>query len=321
VVGMRLSRRWTLSGLLCLATSVALVGCGANAGGSTTPTAKATPTLNPGGSGLKVDTALRAMLPASIRNGGVLKAASGLAFPPYDYQPATGPVTGIEPDLLYDIGDLLGLKVTITQIQFPSLISSVQNDRFQIGLDQLGDFAVREQAIDFVDYLKSSDSLLTQVGNPHHLTIGDTEQAGDLCGTTLAFVDATGETIWANGYSAVCKQNGKPPITQQLYTTSAAQQLAVEDDRAEGAPVEIAVAAYLAAHSTGKMETLTTQLPGKHATIGIGVEKNIGLTNVIYKAMQILFNDGQYKHILAEWQDSGDAVSHPAINDITLYQG
>jgi polar amino acid transport system substrate-binding protein len=283
-----------------LALSAALTACG---GSSTTTSTK------PG-----VVSSLRALVPQAIQKKGVLEVATGLDFPPYTFKTASGQATGIEPELLEEIGKELGLRVVFNQVGFPSLIPSIKNGRYQIGLDQLGDLPIREESIDFVDYLKGSDTLLTQKGNPSGIS------PTDMCGKSVALVVGTGEVPIIQGYSKTCTADGKPAITLDFYQTSAAQALAVENGRADAAPVEVAVAAYLAKNSSGKTETLKNVLPDFGYTVGIGVEKGIGLTPAIKAAVQHLMSDGAYMKLLTVWGATFDAIGHVVVNDPNAYQ-
>ena len=259
--------------------------------------------------------ALQALVPASAKSSGELTVGSGLNFPPYTFKNAAGTATGIEPDLVNMIGQMLGLKVVYSQLQFPALLPSLQNGRNEIGLDQLADTPAREQAVNFVDYLKGADSLLVKPGNPTHISVND------LCGHTLAVVTGTVEVTLMQSDTKACTAAGKPAIKLLVLGDSSTQFLAVQNGRADAAPVEVAVAAYLAQHSNGQTATLNAVLPGLGYTVGIAVSKSSGLTNAIEASVQQIMADGQYQKLLATWHDTLDAVNHVAVNDPNLWNG
>ena len=97
--------------IMMLGVSAALMvtaGCG-----STTPEAAAD------GPRSKLDKALQALVPSSIRADGVLRVATDASYAPMSSFGADGrTIIGMEPDLGAELGRILGLKVKFVQRDF-----------------------------------------------------------------------------------------------------------------------------------------------------------------------------------------------------------
>ncbi len=84
------------------------------------------------------------------RSNGVLKIATNATFEPYEYREG-GKITGIDIDMAYAISDILGMSVEIVDIEFDSIISSVQSGKSDIGVSGMTVTEDRLKSIDFTD--------------------------------------------------------------------------------------------------------------------------------------------------------------------------
>jgi len=188
-----------------------------------------------------VVTAARDALPDDIKHAGVLRLATSLQWPPFDYTNDKGAATGIDIDLITLLSEKLGLKLELTNVKFPSIVPGVTTGRFDVGMDQLARTAEREKVAQFVVYFRSGLGLLVRKGvtdvDVHHL-----------CGRTLALTQGSSQVAVAQRLSDACVKAGNKAIGFLFFPTSADTYLAVSNGRGDGFLTGEAVGVYIADH-------------------------------------------------------------------------
>lgn len=82
------------------------------------------------------------------RSNGTLTMATNVGFPPYEFY-ENGVATGIDVDLAQAIADKLGMELVITDVEFDSIIISVQSGKADIGVAGMTVTEDRLKNIDF----------------------------------------------------------------------------------------------------------------------------------------------------------------------------
>ena len=62
-----------------------------------------------------------------------LTVYTNAAFAPWEYLNEYGEVAGVDVDIAYELGDILGYKVEVRDVSFGSIFTNVQNDEMAIG--------------------------------------------------------------------------------------------------------------------------------------------------------------------------------------------
>ena len=81
---------------------------------------------------------------------GVLTMGTNATFPPYEYKDGDA-VVGIDPDIAQALADKLGLKLEVVDMEFDSLIASVQSGKVDIVLAGMTVNEERKKNVDFTD--------------------------------------------------------------------------------------------------------------------------------------------------------------------------
>ena len=103
-----------------------------------------------------VDSAARAMLPASITKSGVLTDGVNLPNPPLEYQVnGTGAFTGFDIELARALAAKLGLKLQPENLAFTALLTSLDSGRVDIVLSGLFDTTARQAKYNIINYLNT----------------------------------------------------------------------------------------------------------------------------------------------------------------------
>ncbi|MFF7289687.1 transporter substrate-binding domain-containing protein [Streptomyces griseorubiginosus] len=248
---------------------------------------------------------LAAKVPAELKASGI-KIASDVSYPPMDFFASDNKtVVGAEADLDKALGTVLGVKVTIVNVPFDSILPGLQSGKYQLGVSSFTDTAEREKVVDFVTYFDAGTSLLVPAGNPKGLKPG-----GDsLCGRTVAV--AKGSTQALEDVPARAK-TCKTPIKVSTFPDGTGVNLAVTSGRADAALADSPVAAYAAKQSGGKLEVAGDSYG--NAPFGIAVPKNSELTALLKSALEDLKASGGYEQVLAKWGLKSGALDKFEIN-------
>ncbi|BFV60859.1 ABC transporter substrate-binding protein [Kitasatospora sp. CMC57] len=274
--------------------------------------------VGPATPGSKSD--LRARLPQSVLDAGVLKIASDLNYPPVDFKAGDGSPTGVDPDLAAALGAYLGLRVQFVDLPFAEVLPAVQDGKADLAMSavidtrrrQLGTDDTGKQTgpgVDFVDYFVTGTSILVRQGNP--LGIGSLD---DLCGRTVALQRGTVQDEIAELQTGACTRIGKPLRIHRLDTDD--QALA---ELASGAAVadlnDYPVADYNTRTGRGKGTFQVTGGQFGASPYGITVRKDrSALRDVLAKALDQLIRNGEYDKVLAKWNVQGGAVTSAVVN-------
>ncbi len=290
---LRIAAAGALAGLL----AGALAGCSSAAPASTETTSVAR------------DEALAKLVPETIRNAGKVTVATNDDYPPLMMIGEDGKsIVGAEPELITAIGQVLGLEVELSKVNFDSLISGIQAGRFDIGMQAMLDTAERQKQVTFVDYFNTSTTMLVKAADAKKYPELDT-----LCGQTVAVESGTGQVAMAQEQSQKCVDAGKAAITVDEYADGVASLQAVVTDRAKAFLGGTPTIVYQAEKSDGALVALGTPMNLK--AYGILIPKDQPeFAEGVQGALQKLIDDGTYGDILAKYGVQEGAIEKATIN-------
>lgn len=277
-----------------------------------------------GGSGSDASSSsapLADKLPKDIREAGVIKVGSDIAYPPVEYMEG-GKAVGIDPDIADALGKQLGVKFEFQNGKFDNLIVGLQAKRFNVIMSAMNDTKDRQDGInsdngqkvgngiDFVDYFTAGTSILVQKGNPKGIKTLD-----DLCGKVVALQKGTTSEGIAKAQTKKCTQDGKKAIKLQTFDTDPEALLRLKQGASVADLNDFPVAAYNAKTSGGgkDFEVIGEQIEA--GPYGIGVSKeNTQLRDALQAAVNAIIKNGEYTKIMEKWNVTAGAVTEAKIN-------
>jgi polar amino acid transport system substrate-binding protein len=284
---------------LAAVAALALSACGSSSSGDN-------PTISASGTGAP----LAASLPQAVRDAGVLKVGSDVAYAPVEFFDTDNKtVIGIDPDIAKALEAQLGIKLTFQNATFDGLITSLRSKRLDLIMSAMSDTPERQKSIDFVDYFSAGTSILVQKGNPAKINSLD-----DFCGKTIALQRGTTQEDVAKAQTAKCKAAGKP-LKVLAFDRDTEALLQVKQGRAVADMNDFPVAAYSAKTSGGgnDFEVVGAQLEA--GPYGIGVRKeDTAIRDALQKAMQAIIDNGEYAKVLDKWNVKQGAVTTATVN-------
>lgn len=95
----------------------------------------------------------------TVYANGTLTAATNATFPPYEYY-ENEKITGIDVDIITAVGDRMGMKAEIADMEFDAIINSVNSGKADVGIAGLTVTEDRLKSINFSDSYASSKQVI-----------------------------------------------------------------------------------------------------------------------------------------------------------------
>jgi len=280
--------RWTLTALLAVFLIVS--ACGDDG-----PPPTATDAMS---------VELNALLPADIREAGVIKVGGPVTVPPGVYlKDDASTRTGYMTDLANAVGGLLGVEIEYVEMPFPSLIPGLQRGGIHMTLT-ISDKRTHHRVLDFVDYLADGLRILVPAGNPNSF-----DSLESLCGHTVAVLAGSN----AVGVVTETNESCADPMEIKEFPAIFHAQLAVRSGQADATFGGGTALKHLAA--TVENGTAFEVAPGGPYTLqpdAFGfIKGNDELRDAVRAAMQELVDNGAAAEILEKYGVDSDGLYDP----------
>lgn len=289
---------------LVAAAALTLTGCvnnaetegGGSTGGETTP---------PAAEGIQPDSAAVDLLPADVRDSGVITIGTDAEYPPNEYKDANGNPTGWGVELAEAVAAKLGLEPEWEILGFDSIIPRIQEGALNLGSSSFTDTLERQKSVDFVNYLNAGSQCAAAAGSDV-----DPDNA---CGLTIA-VQATTvqDTDELPARNQACLDAGKDPIEVLRFDGQPEVTQAVIDGRAAAFSADSPVTGDAVTQLGDQLQLVGDLFDA--APYGFATEKGSDMTKAIQAALQSLMDDGTYLEILTAAGIESGALTEATIN-------
>ncbi|CAL9453333.1 hypothetical protein SUDANB105_02478 [Streptomyces sp. enrichment culture] len=300
-------------GAIAVAGALMLTGCGdqtENGGGSDSTDAAAK----------TVEAPLADRLPKEIRDKGIIKVGSDIAYAPVEFKDDSGKTVGIDPDIAAAMGKQLGVEFQFENGTFDTLITGLRSGRYDIAMSAMTDTKDRQEGIDsesgkkvgegvdFVDYFTAGVSIYTKKGDDQGI-----ETWADLCGKKLVVQRGTVSEDLAKAEAKKCPKNKKLSI--EAFDNDQQAQTRLRGGGADAGSSDFPVAAYAVTTSGGGKDFQLVGEQVEAAPYGIAVAKNdTQLRDALQAALDAIIANGEYEKILKEWGVEDGAVKEAVVN-------
>jgi polar amino acid transport system substrate-binding protein len=280
-------------GALTAAMLMAACSSGSAGGTSTSGSPGAGAALNPmvGIAAPKKDSSLAAMVPKDLLAKPYITVGMDPSNPPKEFVAPDGTtIQGVDVDLVYGVGDILGLKMKIQSGAFATLIPGAQNGRYDLLNSSMSPTLARQQVLDFVQTDLSGEQLLVQKANA-----GKYNSLEALCGATAGAVTGGNELVDLTAQSQKCSK----PIQISAFPDSNSLNLALTSGRIDAGFFDSPVSAYQAQKSQGKLVNIgPIYRAGDEA---MAMAKGTGFAQAVAAAENKLIKSGVYAQIFKKW--------------------
>lgn len=295
-------------GAIAVASSLLLAGCGdqtkdKDTGGDTSTSAP-----------------LADKLPQPIRDKGVIKVGSDIAYAPVEFKDSSGKTVGIDPDLADAMGKQLGVTFEFENGIFDTLITGLRSKRYDIAMSAMTDTKDRQngidadtgkkvgEGVDFVDYFTAGVAIYTKKGDDQGI-----KTWSDLCGKKIVVQRASVSEDLAKAEAKKCPANKKLSI--EPFDNDQQAQTRLRAGGADAGSSDFPVAAYAVKTSGGGKDFQLVGEQVEAAPYGIAVAKNnTQLRDALQAALNAIIENGEYEKILKKWGAEDGAVEKSVIN-------
>lgn len=256
-------------------------------------------------SGIKVDEAAAALLPADIKESGVLIIGTDASYPPNEFKDSSGEIVGWGVDLANAVSARLGLEPKWEESGFDTIIPSIQGGKMNIGSSSFTDNAERQKTVDFVNFYDAGVLWAAPIGKP--------VDPDDACGFKVAVQAGTFQhTDELPAKSEACVAAGKTAIEILPFDGQAEATNAVVLGQADAFTADSPVTLDAIKAQKDKIEASGESFDV--APYGYALPKDTDLTKAVQAALQSLMDDGTYLEILTKAGVEDGAIKKATIN-------
>jgi polar amino acid transport system substrate-binding protein len=304
------SRLTALIAVVAFAAVTVAAGCGSSNNDNTSSTGG---TLTAASFSVQSDPAIAGQVPADVKSKGTLSVAADATYAPDEFIQAgtSGTVIGMDADLAKAIAELMGLKATVTNQPFDSIIPGLAAKKYDLGMSSFTDTKDREKTVDFVTYAQAGESFFVKAdGGPNITGLDDS-----LCGLKIGAEKGTTEADDATAQSKKCTDAGKSAVSVSVFPDENGVNLALSSGRVDAGFADTPPAAYAVKQSNGQFKLSGSSV--ENAPYGIAMAKDSGLQQPVLAAVKALIADGTYGKIFDYWGLQSDKITNPTINGAT----
>lgn len=213
-----------------------------------------------------------------------LTMGTNAAFPPYEFYEGDK-IVGIDAEVAQGIADKLGMELEIVDMDFSSIITSVQTGKIDIGVAGM---TVTEERLENVNF---SDSYSTGIQVVIVKDGGKVQTLDDLDGALIGCQEAT------TGYLYCSDDYGEDAVVP--YTNGATAVKALVDGKVDCVVIDKQPALNFVAANEG-LSILDTEYTVEDYAIAVAKE-NEDLLEKINKALKEMIDDGTVQEILDKY--------------------
>ena len=287
--------------LLAGVMALSLAACG---GSSSAPAAPAETQKEEAAAEAPAEEKAEAEAPAAAETAGEIKTieagklhmATNAAFPPYEMISDNGGFEGIDVEIATAIAQKLGLELVVDDMEFNSVIISVQGGKSDIAMAGLTVTDERKQNVDFTEsYATGVQVIIVPEGS-------DIQTVDDLANDKMIGVqDGTTGYIYC---SAKVADGGYGEDHVSSYPNGAMAIEALKGGKVDAVVIDNEPAKAFVAANDG-LKILDTEYIIENYAIGISKD-NPGLRDAVNNALKELIADGTVKTIVDKYINAGE---------------
>ncbi|MFD1149180.1 ABC transporter substrate-binding protein [Saccharothrix hoggarensis] len=295
-------------GLVALTALLALVVSGCGGPADADPPAG----IEPGKdvlSALAKDDAIAALLPAEVRDAGVVRFASSVGGTPPSayYADDNRTILGQDIDIAEGVAKVLGIRIEREVAGFEVILPALTSGKYDVGTGNFGVTEARKQTIDFVTYINDGQGFAVRADDDR---LGRVDSLVQLCGLKIGTGAGTTFEATLEKEKHVCPDAGKPPYEVLSFSENAAVFLGLQQRHIDVVMSTINGLRY-AADNQPNLEFLGEF---KRLDVGFAFRKGSPLAPAFRAAVDKLIATGAYQAILAKWGTTDSAIPRSEIS-------
>ncbi len=253
------------------------------------------------------DERIAALLPARIRQAGVLRVASTAGGPPSSfYTEDNKTLVGQDIDISEAVARVLGLRIDREVASFESILPALAAGKYDVGTGNFGVTEERKKTIDFVTYIDDGQAFAVRQDSK----LGPVTDLVQLCGLVIGTGAGTTFEATLEENRHVCADAGKKPYEIRSFSENSATYLALRQGR-----IDVIMSTINGLrHAASRQPGLKFLNEYRRLDVGLAVKKGSPLAKPLQAAINKLIEDGTYARILRKWGTQGSAIPESRIN-------
>ncbi len=255
------------------------------------------------------DAAAVDLLPAAIKQAGVITMAADLHYPPTSFlaEDNKTPI-GYNVDIAKLLGQKLGLEVEVKNVTWDNVIPGIASGRYDFTATNMTPKPERLDVLDMITYWEAGSSLIVAKGNPRDLSLADQSA----CGKTLAVMTGSSQQQeYLPEMSKACEAAGADPVKPVVLGNVEGALTQLVAKRVDGIFSDTSQLAWAAKQQPQAFELLSPQYQKKAGDdiVALGLPKDSPLTPALHAAMQSLMDSPAYQETLDRWGLGAGAIT------------
>lgn len=254
------------------------------------------------------DAAAIDLLPADIKEAGVITMAADLHYPPTSFlaEDNRTPI-GYNVDIATLLGKKLGLEVEVKNVIWDSVIPGIASGRYDFTATNMAPTPERLEVLDMITYWEAGSSLIVQKDNPVNLSLADEST----CGKKIAVMTgSTQQEEYVPQIDQTCQEAGLESLDTVVLPNVQGALTQLASKRIDGIFSDTSQLAWAAQQQPQAFELLTPQYQKTEGDdiVALGLAKSSPLTEALHAAMQSLMDSPAYQETLDRWNLGAGAL-------------
>ncbi|MCI1747188.1 MAG: transporter substrate-binding domain-containing protein [Acidipropionibacterium sp.] len=250
------------------------------------------------------------LLPADVKSAGTLKVVMNVGSAPTKFFDTDGhTVIGLNPDVARLIGQTLGLKVDISNVQFDGIIPALEAGRFDFAVASMSSSPDRVKVLDMIDYAHWGSSLVVPAQGA--TMTGE----GDMCGKQIGVQQGSFQqnTTLPKVNKNLCLSKGKPAIKVVTLPSMPEALVQLSSKRLDGVVGDTPNMSY-SIQKQPDLKIAGTVNQEDEGTVTIATKAGSKLTPALTAAMKHIITLPEYKESFATWGLKDNTISEVVVH-------
>ena len=235
-------------------------------------------------------------MPADVKSSGTLTVAADATYAPDEFIASDGKtVIGMDADMAKAIAELMGLKASVQNIPFDSIIPGLAAGKYDLGMSSFTDTKDREKTVDFVTYASGGHVVLRRRRAAARTSPRSTTSAA----TRSVRRRGRPRPMTRPRRARSAPAAGKPGVSVSVFPDQNGVNLALSSGRVDVAMADTPVG-RVRGQAVGRQVQALRQLL-RERSLRDRDAKDSGLQQPVLAAVKALMADGTYKKILDYW--------------------
>lgn len=248
---------------------------------------------------------IAATLPDDVKSRGRLVVGVNIPYAPNEFRDGYGQLVGFDVDLMNAVARVLGVTPEYREVDFDTILPSVQAGDFDLGMSSVTDTAERERVADFVTYFRAGTLWAQRPGPP----IDPAHACGLRVGVTTGVIQQTHELPHK---SDACVAAGLPPIESVVFERQDDLTTALIAGQVDAMAADSPVTGFAIKTSGGALVAAGEVFDA--GPYGWPVQRGSKLAESLRQALEHLMKSGEYKTIATLWGVERGTIDKPVLN-------